>query len=95
MEENTNVNEAAEETVGFKETKILSFGELLVGIEFNPSNNDKVAKVKSLMAEVANIMLETYEQNGKSPIKSLLFDHAVGEIVSAQMAAVKVITFKN
>jgi hypothetical protein len=95
MEENTNVNEAVEETVGFKETKILSFGELLVGIEFNSSNDDKVAKVKSLMAEVANIMLESYEENGKSPIKSLLFDHAVGELVSAQMAAVKVVTFKN
>jgi hypothetical protein len=87
-----NVNEAE---VGFKETKILSFGELLVGIEFNPSNDDKVAKVKSLMAEAANIMLESYEQENKSPIKSLLFDHAVGELVSAQMALVKVITFKK
>lgn len=90
-----NVNEAAEDAVGIKETKVLSFGELLVGVEFNPSNDDKVAKVKSLMAEAANIMLESYEQNGKSPIKSLLFDHAVGELVSAQMALVKVITFKN
>jgi len=87
-----NVNEAE---AGFKETKILSFGELLVGIEFNPSNDDKVAKVKSLMAEAANIMLESYEQENKSPIKSLLFDHAVGELVSAQMALVKVITFKK
>jgi hypothetical protein len=90
MEENKNT----EETI-IKETKVLSFGELLVGIEFNPSNDDKVAKVKSLMAEAANIMLESYEQDGKSPIKSLLFDHAVGELVSAQMAAVKVVTFKN
>lgn len=95
MEENTNVNEAAEGAVGFRETKILSFGELLVGIEFNPSNDDKVAKVKSLMAEVANIMMDEYNEGGKSPIKSLLFDHAIGEIVSAQMAAVKVITFKK
>ena len=87
-----NVNEAAEGAVGFKETKVLSFGELLVGIEFNPSNDDKVAKVKSLMAEAANIMLEAYDSEGKSPIKSLLFDHAVGEIVNAQMAVVKVIT---
>jgi len=45
MEENKNT----EETI-IKETKVLSFGELLVGIEFNPSNDDKVAKVKSLMA---------------------------------------------
>jgi hypothetical protein len=95
MEENTNVNEAAEGAVGFKETKILSFGELLVGIEFNPSNDDRVARVKNLMAEAANIMLEEYNEGGKSPLKSLLFDHAVGEIVSAQMAVVKVITFKK
>jgi hypothetical protein len=95
MEENTNVNEAAEGAVGFKETKVLSFGELLVGIEFNPSNDDRVARVKSLMAEAANIMLEEYNEGGKSPLKSLLFDHAVGELVSAQMAVVKVITFKK
>jgi hypothetical protein len=95
MEENTNVNEAAEGAVGFKETKILSFGELLVGSEFNPSNDDRVARVKNLMAEAANIMLEEYNEGGKTPLKSLLFDHAVGEIASAQMAVVKVITFKK
>jgi hypothetical protein len=90
MEKNTNESEA-----GFQETKILSFGELLVGIEFNPSNDDRVAKVKSLIAEVTNIMLEEYDKETKSPIKSLLFDHAIGELVSAQMAVVKVITFKK
>jgi hypothetical protein len=30
----------------------------------------------------------------KTPVKSLLFDHAVGEILNAQMAVVKVITLK-
>jgi hypothetical protein len=84
-----------EEEVIIKETKILSFGELLVGIEFDPTNEDKVTKVKNLMAEIAIIVLEEYNTEGKSPVKSLLFDHAIGEIVSAQMAAVKVITFKN
>ena len=74
--------------------KILSFGELLVGIEFNPSNDDKVAKVKSMMAEIANLMKDAYNESEKSPVKSLLFDHAVGEILNAQMSVVKVITFK-
>lgn len=77
------------------ETKILSFGELLVGIEFNPSNDDKVAKVKQMMAEIANLMKDSYNEEQKSPVKSLLFDHAVGELVNAQMAVVKVITFKS
>lgn len=74
--------------------KILSFGEILVGIEFNPSNDDKVAKVKFMMAEIANLMKDAYNETEKSPVKSLLFDHAVGELVNAQMSVVKVITFK-
>jgi hypothetical protein len=76
------------------EEKILSFGEILVGIEFNPSNDDKVAKVKSMMAEIANLMKDEYNNSPKSPVKSLLFDHAVGELVNAQMSVVKLITFK-
>jgi len=77
------------------ETKIFSFGEILVGIEFNPSNDDKVFKVKNLMAEVANLLKDEYSAGAKSPVKSLLFDHAIGEIVNAQMSVVKVITMKN
>lgn len=77
------------------ETKILSFGELLVGIEFDSANEDKVAKVKTMMAEIANLMKDNYNSEQKSPVKSLLFDHAVGELVNAQMAVVKVITFKS
>jgi hypothetical protein len=80
--------------VGIQETKILSFGEILVGIEFNPSNDDRVAQVKQKMAEVANILKDAYNDGEKSPVKSLLFDHAVGEIVNAQMSVVKVITLK-
>lgn len=76
------------------EEKIHSFGELLVEVEFSSTNEDKVTKVKKLMAEIANLMKDEYNNNQKSPVKSLLFDHAVGEIVNAQMAVVKVITFK-
>jgi hypothetical protein len=93
METNKPELVEGQETVVIQE-KILSFGEILVGIEFNPSNDDKVAKVKQLMAEVANIMKDAYNEGQKSPVKSLLFDHAVGEILNAQMNAVKVITFK-
>ena len=80
--------------IGMNEKKVLSFGEQLVGIEFNPSNDAGVAKVKELYAEIANILKDSYQEGPGNPIKSLLFDHAVGELVSAQMAVVKVITFK-
>jgi len=76
------------------EQKLLSFGEILVGIEFNPSNDDRVYEIKQKMAEIANMLKEAYTDDMRSPVKSLIFDHAVGELLSAQMAAVKLVTFK-
>lgn len=76
------------------ETKILSFGELLVGIEFDSGNEDDESKVKKMFAEMANLMKDSYNNEQKSPVKSLLFDHAVGELVNAQMAIVRLITYK-
>lgn len=77
------------------ETKILSFGEILVGVDFETDNEDTVFKVKKTFAEMANLMKDEYNKEQKSPVKSLLFDHAVGELVNAQMAIVKLITFKS
>jgi hypothetical protein len=82
-----------QEQVVFKETRIPHFGELIAGID--PENLDKdddVRKVKELAAEMAEILKRRYTEDTKSAAKSLLFDHAVGEIVNAQMAVVKVIT---
>jgi hypothetical protein len=78
-----------------KEVKVPSFGEQLIGIEYNPSNQDDVAKVKMMFAEIAEIMKKNYTGESKHPLKSLLFDHAVGEIVNAQMSVVKVLTLKH
>ena len=91
-----------EEQVAVLEQKILSFGELLIGIDFNPSvdpeisssEDPRVHEVKKKMAEIANLMKESYTEDMRSPVKSLLFDHAIGEVLSAQLAAVKLITFK-
>jgi len=78
-----------------KETKVPSFGEQLIGVEFNPSGSDEVTQVKSMFAEIAEIMKTNYQGNNRHPLKSLLFDHAVGEIVNAQMSVVKVLTMKH
>lgn len=79
---------------GVKETKLPTFGELLVGLEFNPSGDPDVHRVKELAAEMAEILKRRYEEDQRGPVKSLLFDHAVGEILNAQMTVVKVITMK-
>ena len=82
------------EGLGVVETKLPTFGELLVGLEFNPSGDPDVHRVKELAAEMAEILKRRYESDQRGPVKSLLFDHAVGEILNAQMTVVKVITMK-
>ena len=76
------------------EEKIFSFGELLVDVDFNTTDETTEAKVRKMFAEIANIIKEDYNNNTKSPIKSLVFDHAIGEIVNAQTSVEKLLKFK-
>ena len=72
----------------------LTFGQQLVGLTFNPSGDAKVQRAKELCAELADLLRK--DSMGKYPsyISSLLYDHAIGEILNAQMNAVKVLTLK-
>ena len=80
---------------GIQEVRLPSFGEQLVGLDPDaPHADEDVQKVKELMAQVAEILKRRYATDAKVPVKSLLFDHAVGEILNAQMTVVKVITLK-
>jgi hypothetical protein len=75
----------------------LSFGAKLVGLTFNPSQDDKVGKVKQLFAEIADILEQennSFAENGLTSLRQNLYNHAVGEILDAQMNTVKVLTFK-
>ena len=83
-----------EEQIAFKETKIVSFGEVLMEIDFDISEDSSEYKVKKLMAEAANILREDYMVASGNPVRSILFEHALGEIVNAQMSINKVITLK-
>ena len=83
-----------EEQLAFKETKIVSFGETLMEIDFDLSEDTSDYKVKKLMAEATNILREEYVLAGGNPVRSILFEHAIGQIVNAQMSINKVITLK-
>jgi hypothetical protein len=76
------------------EHKIVPFGHQLVGLDPDNLDDTTVTKVKLLAAEMAEILKKDYEAE-RGPLKSLLFDHALGEILNAQMSVVKVITLKN
>jgi len=84
-----------EEQVIIKETKLYKFGEILVGLDSEDIEESLEVEIKRKFAEIVELTLTNYSTTNKSPIKSLLFDHAVGELVSAQMAIEKVITFKS
>jgi len=76
---------------GVKETKLPTFGELLINTE---SEDADVVKVTELAAEIAEILKKRYSEDQRGPVKSLLFDHAVGELFSAHASVVKVLTMK-
>lgn len=84
-----------EEQVIIKESKVYKFGEILVGLDSEDIEESLEVDLRRKFAEIAELTLTNYSTTDKSPIKSLLFDHAVGEILNAQMAVVKVLTFKS
>ena len=84
-----------EEQVIIKETKIYKFGEILVGLDSEDIEESVEVEIKRKFAEIAELTLTNYSTTDKSPVKSLLFDHAIGEILNAQMSVVKVITIKS
>lgn len=77
-----------------KEKAQPKFGDLLVGRSFNPSDDARVDRIKEITSELAEILKDSYTTSDKNPVTSILFDQAVGAIVTAEMLVVKVVTFK-
>jgi hypothetical protein len=77
-----------------EKTKPLTFGQKLVGLTFNPSGDDKVNKAKRLCAQLADLLKEDNESRETSELSSWLYEHAICEILNAQMNVVKVLTLK-
>jgi hypothetical protein len=80
-----------EEQVVFKETKLYSFGDTLVGLNTEKLPEGVELEVKQKFSEITEILKSNYTMSTQSPVKSLLFDHAVGEILNAQMSVVKLL----
>jgi len=72
----------------------LTFGQQLVGINFNPANDDKVGKAKKLCADLMDLVKEEYDANEPTTLNSILYTHTTGEILNAQMNVVKLLTLK-
>lgn len=80
------------------ELKQESIGDRIVGLSFNPSSDPKVQEVKEKFSSLINMLMEdkeiSMEAGVYTSIKAFLIEHALGELLNAQMNLVKVLTYK-
>jgi hypothetical protein len=74
-----------------KETRKLNFGEELMGINIDNPEDTEEYKVKLVFAELAEKIKKAYAEN-RSPVKSIMFDHAVGELINAKSAVLDLLS---
>lgn len=72
----------------------LTYGEKAVGIDFNPSKDEKVARVKATFAELIDLVEGSRTPNDDR-FKNTMITTTVSTLVTAQMFVVKVITWKH
>jgi hypothetical protein len=76
------------------ETRELTYGEKAVGLTFNPSNDDAVTACKAAFAIVINQMNDLRKSPSSNPEIARMCSIAITEAQTAQMWAVKAITWK-
>lgn len=72
----------------------LTFGQKAVGLTFNPSGDDAVAKCKHIFADAIDQMNELREAAGRGE-QARLASVAITELQGAQMWAVKALTWRD
>jgi len=73
----------------------MTFGEKAVGLSFNPSGDDEVAKVKRLYADIIDHLHNARTQQGVTAGSYRYYSTAITEAQTAQMWAVKAITWRD
>lgn len=73
----------------------LSYGQKAVGLTFNPSGNEKVQKLKELYAEVIDLLDNERKQVVNPSEVGAMLTLAIREAQTAQMWAVKAVTFER
>ena len=71
-----------------------TFGQKAVGLAFNPSGDDAVAKCKQIFADAIDQMNELRKTTESTEVKRMA-SVAITEAQTAQMWAVKAITWKD
>jgi hypothetical protein len=75
------------------ENREMTYGEKAVGLTFNPSNDDVVGMVKVKFSDILDELNDLREGSHDAEMKRM-FSIAITEAQTAQMWAVKAITWK-
>jgi hypothetical protein len=70
-----------------------TYGERAVGLSFNPSGDNDVQRLKVLYAEIIDICDEARRASSGERVR--LFSEAITQAQTAQMWAVKAVTWKD
>ena len=82
------------EQTAFKETKIYSFGDILVGLDSEEINeSEEIIELRKTFSKLAEDLKDNYNEN-RSPVKSLLFDQVIGEITRTLLLSEKLLKMK-
>ena len=77
-----------------QEQRELTYGEKAVGLTFNPSNDDAVTQCKAEFARIIDRMNDLRNLVNANPEIARMCSIAITEAQTAQMWAVKAITWK-
>mgnify|MGYP001164685464 CR=1 FL=1 len=78
------------------ENQNLSFGQKLVGITFNPSQNPYVHDIKTAFAQLIDLIGDpTQDTVNRSWTYNILRTAAINSLITAQMAFIKLVTWKE
>jgi hypothetical protein len=82
------------EELAFKETKVYSFGDILVGLDSEEINESaEIIEIREMFSKLTEILKDNYNEN-RSPVKSLLFDQAIGDITRTLLLSEKLLKMK-
>ena len=81
----------------FQESKVRTFGQKLVGVTETPSSNEKVDKIKNMLAETADMLkehvMEIRNTTGLTIMGADLFSATLNQIIMTQLMTEKFLTF--
>lgn len=77
------------------EANAMTDGQKLVGASFNPSGNTTVGVIKDHFAQLIDLLTLKKMELAESEEAQMIYDTAIKEAITAQMWAVKAVTYQH